>query len=502
MGGGAPVDDEMAPASESGGPDLPAPAFIEPASGMLTLSSTRHTDVVLQVTDIDPARTKLLVDGVSLGDLDDRDAFGTLTLEALTLRLRGAMVPGSHRLLLQTTTSDALLSSAEIAIQIADGDAPRVEADPGEPQLAARKIAGFSRDTLLALDDSTPDDPRLTVVRMGAQDWDFAGAVTIRVPGYDRGDFERGLAIAADVTDARLRVAWRQGAPGRSIALIDVPWDAASLDTPASIGIETTADVTGPVEYAELSQPVIVGDTLLVEMLAATDVELPHAGDRAVLRTRFTEDGLGPVTRIGFGTLVDLDQLGPAIDLANAEVGGAPLFSMRMDQRRPVVVEVDPDGPLHIRPARDDAEARTFVFTNTPLQTVVGGFGSRTVAAAAVQADGRMRIGRSSDLVGGEAEELTLTGNDLPSIDGLTGDPVASTIGGAAIVLLPFGPGTEVHAIFATDAEASVVRLVDLYCSSLAVPAEPPGGQEAPLPVGCQLGADVYGAHVTLVPLE
>lgn len=493
----------MPVASESGGPDLPAPAFIEPASGMLTLGSTRHTDVVLQVADIDPARTKLLVDGVSLGDLDGRDAFGTLTLDELTLRLRGAMVPGSHRLVLQTTTTDALLSSAEIAIQIADSDAPRVEADPGEPQLAAREIAGFSRDTLLALDDSTPDDPRLTVVRMGAEDWDFAGAVTIRVPGYDRGDFERGLAIAADVSEERLRVAWRQGAPGRSIAFIDAPWDGADLDTAARIGIEPTPEITGPVEYVELSRPVIVGDTLLVEMLAAVDVELPHPGDRAVLRARFSEDGgLGPVTRVGFGTLVDLDQLGPAIDLAHAEVGGAPLLSMRMDQRRPVVVEVDPDGPLRIRPARDDVEARTFVFTNTPLQTVVGGFGSRTVAAAAIQADGRMRIGRSSDLVGGEAEELTLTGNELPSIDGLTGDPVASTLGGAAIVLLPYGPGTEVHAIFATDAEASVVPLVDLYCSSLAVPAGPPGGQEAPLPVGCQLGADVYDAHVTLVPLE
>ena len=67
------------------------------------------------------------------------------------------------------------------------------------------------------------------------------------------------------------------------------------------------------------------------------------------------------------------------------------------------------------------------------------------------------------------------------------------------MVLLPYGPATEVHAIFATDADASVVRLVDLYCCSLAVPAASPGGAEAPLPLACQLGGEVLDARITLL---
>ena len=154
--GGDDGTDDDPPLSATGGQDVAAPTFIEPASGMLTLSSTRHTDVVLQVADIDPARTKLLVDGVSFGELDADDPFGTLSLDAFTLRLRGAMVPGSHRLLLQTTTSEALLASEEIVIEVAAADSPRVEAEPGQPQLDARVVAGFSRDVIVALDDRAP----------------------------------------------------------------------------------------------------------------------------------------------------------------------------------------------------------------------------------------------------------------------------------------------------------------------------------------------------------
>ncbi|MEM6996122.1 MAG: hypothetical protein AAF721_36785, partial [Myxococcota bacterium] len=332
-------------AVDSDGEDVVAPTFIDPASGMLAVDSTRETDVRLQVADIDRARTELLLDGAAVGDLRSNSVLGTLGDTELSLRLRGALVPASHRLVLQTATELQTISSEEVVLVVRPAAAPLIDAEVGDARIPGRVVTGFGAEILAALDDTDAAAPTLTVVRRAGETWDWSDAKRVALPGYVAGPTERGIAVGVQVTvDAqgepeRLRVAWRDGNPGRAVMLLDTPWASADESAIGLRALELTPGITGPVEYAEVQRPHIVGDRVFTEIIAATDVEMPRPGDRAVLvsRIRAAPAQPAPPQRLSVGgSVVDIDQLGPAFDLARNEVGGSPLLSARLDQRRAV----------------------------------------------------------------------------------------------------------------------------------------------------------------------
>lgn len=503
-----PEEQPMFVAGGTGDETIMTPAFLEPASGVLPVPSTRAQDIRLQVADIDVGATALLVDGQAFGQLGRGHPFGELGEDELVIHLRGALRPGPHRLELVTQTEASVLRSGEITIEINPADAPLLVASEGTAQLDARVVAGFGGPVLAALDDRDPADPRLTVVRLQPEGWDWADARTVSIEDYVGDARDNVLALSADVTHAfdgspdRLRVAWRQGNPGRTIALIDAAYDGADLDSFSSTAMTLSTELTGAVEYAEFYAPLLAGDVVLAPMLAATDTEVPRPGDLAVARARLS--GV-PATaqnpqRLSFGAAQDIDQLGIAIDLAHAEFIGSATVSARIQGRRSVVLEIgSDDGIATVRPSRTDDTIRTFANTTSALTSVAGAFGSRTVIAVAPGAGGRVGLLRADDLSGAEPEAFSLSEAELPPLEGLSGPVTITTLGGAAVALLPFGSAAPVQAIVLTGDAPEVTPLEGLQCTSIAAPAASLGGPDEAVPLACARDGQVFDATLTQI---
>lgn len=489
------------------------PVFVEPASGRLPIATTRHTDLVLGVADVQDA-TRLFIDGNPVLDLGPGSVFATLSPESLTLRLRGALLPGEHVLQMRTPDAEEELESAEVTLEVRPDPGPELEVTLGDEVVAgARVVAAFgdgATSCAAALDDSADDGvPRLVVAPLADGGWAWQEARTIRVPGYVREVEDIGLSVAAEILpDAqgrpeRLRVAWRVGQPGVRIDLIDAEWDDADLDTVGATAFEPTPDLTGPVEYAELGRPLLLGETLVAELLAATDVEDPRPGDLAILRAQLqgAPAVAGPGSQLSFGAQADLDQIGRAIDVAAAEAGVGRSFAARHDQRLPVLVEIDPDsGQPRLRGGAADQPERSFEFTRGPMVTVAGAFGERTSAGVTPDADGRFRILRQDDPSALPPTDFSLTSEDLAPLETIRGEVVVTLLDGAPVFLVPFGATSPVHAVVMSDEDVRIAVLDDLHCTSLAVPSVAPGGQGEPLPVACASGGGIVSA--TLTPFD
>ena len=487
----------------TGGETIEAPSFIDPASGTLAFDVTRTTDIVLQVAAVERGRTDLVIDGVKQGDLGPTATFGTLTESELRVRLRGAMVPGTHRMTLQTRLDEELLISEEIEVVVRPTAPVDLVATLDGPEFPTRMVTGSGDNLIAALDDSGTDAPRLTVVRGLAEDaeWDWTDARTVSLPGYAVGHAELGMAVSVALVgssdDDRLRVAWRVGS-GSAVHLLDTRWDDAAPDTPDFEVLGLTAEVTGPVEYAAFGRPLLLGDVLLGELFAATDVESPRPGDHAVIRVPLssTPGVVGTAQRVSFGQRQDIDRLGPAMDVLRRS-GDAHVFSARLDQRRPVVVAVDPDdGLLSLRSARGESDADTFVESTTPLLTATGAFGSRLVSATDSSA---VRLLRAWDLSGQDHEAFGLTSADLPDPSALTGDPALTILGGAPTLLLPYGSAEPLHAIMLTDDVPTITSIPALHCSSVAAPGAPADPGATTIPLACALDGQLLRASLEVV---
>jgi len=485
-------DDPPPPGSSDDGSgsdegDPPArPTFAEPASGRLSLQNTRTTDLALTVSGVTPGVTELVVDGQSLGSLPEGAVLGRLEADELRLRVRGSMRSALHRMVLRSAGIGGLETSEEIIVEIVGGlESVSITADVTPTELPGSRlvVGGQGDDAVLVVYEPAPEGPRLHLLPWAPGGWDVDGRRTVAAPGlsveadrvalpatalrYDRSDDDPG----------RVRVAWRVGPTGSRIDLLDVPWDEAEPAVPPSTSLSADDARAGqPAEWAELGRPWLMGDQLVAELYAPTDVEAPRPGDRAVVYGRVHDQGAGidAPQRISVrGERVDLDLLGPAVDPIAIEYGGPPVISVRADHNQPLVLQLDPSAGLQARPTVLDGRDRSFSFVDVPLATITGAFGSRTVGGLIKRTGGRMRVAFIDDLGDGGVVEQSLSSDHLPELDGVRGELAVGSLMGISVFLLPYGPASPLHVVYGVGSSARVESLDDLHCDSAALAAAP-----------------------------
>lgn len=478
--------------STGGDEPVPSPAFSEPVSGKLSLLATRTTDVVLKVTGVVPGRTELVIDGQGLGPLGPEALAGRLTPDILTLHVRGALVAGRHALLMRIVGPEGVAESKTIDVEI-ERDLSVVPAlEPMIPtELGARRLLAVGRgdDALLVvLDDGTGPEPVLHLLPHGADGWDLEGRRTVAVPGLALDPAARVLPAAAlrlhrtDDDPGRVRVAWRVGAPGERIDVLEVAWDDATAEVAPLASLALHDALAGhAAEWAELGRPWLLADVLLAELVAPVDAEAPRPGDRALVWTRLRPDPATPTglvldapQRAAVRTeRVDLDRLGPALDRVSDDLHGPPTVTIRADQHQPLVLEHDPAGGVRVRPTVVDGRDRSFSHADLPLATVVGAFGARTVAGVTARASGRMRVTTIDDLGDGGVDEASLGTDDLPALEQVTAELAVSVVGGLPVFLVPFGAQAPVHAVYSTGSVVRIEVLEGLDCDAVALAPRP-----------------------------
>ncbi|MCA9651695.1 MAG: hypothetical protein KC501_17405 [Myxococcales bacterium] len=487
--------------SEDGGP--PLPSFSEPASGRLSLASTRSDDVSLEVLGISLGETELLLDGIPMGTLGEGSIVGRLDTSALVLFLHGSMIPGTHRMTLRTAAPSGTKDSEIVVVDISTDASlvPTATLDDA-PALAGTRVHAFGHDeggVLMVIEPAEPA-PRLHLLPRGPTGWDPAERRSVSTPGLELGPGLDALPIAAlrhhvaGDDPGRVRVAWRVGRPGTRIDLLDLPWDEASPEPAPSASLTVSDALAGrPAEWAELQRPWLVGDRLIAELLAPIDVEAARPGDRAVVHARIADDGtaIDPPQRLMVGSdLVDLDDLGPAIDLVASDRGAPAPFTLRVAQREPVVLDLDPSrGLLQVRASViDGADVEPFA-SELPLVTVTGAFGSRTVAE--LRAGGEeptLQVGFFDDL-SGAVDRRILDPEALPDLASASGGLAPGSIDGLTVFLVPLGAELPVHAVYAKGDDVGVAVLDELHCESVALGT---AGGRGTLPLACARDGQVW----------
>lgn len=492
------------------GEGLVPPSFGEP-SEILMLLTTRTDDVVIGVGGVEPGRTDLVIDGHSFGPLQGASE-GRFEDGSLVLHVRGAMVEGVHRMLLRTSDATGVVESEPVEVRlVAEGDAALVTSPPAASGLAGTRVLalGEGPDAVLVVLELHALGPRLHLVPRGETGWDVEGARTVAAPGLSLAADERVLPVAAlrhgsvDGDAGRVRVAYRAGAPGTRIELIDVAWDAAAPEVAPQVSLTVAAALAGrPAEWSELGRPWLMADLLIAELWAPLDVESPRPGDRSLVWSRVHDDGpaLDDPQPVRVRTeLVDLDLLGPALDRVATEAGAPPIVGIRVDHHQPLVLEHDPTGGLRPRPTALDGTDRTFSFSDLPLATVAGAFGSRTVAGLTTSSSGRMRVAAIDDLGDTGLTSTSLGDDDLPPFDQVTGELAPGSLAGLSVFLVPYGPQLPVHAVHTAGDAVRITPLPELHCDAVALAPTPDGPNE--LPLACALDGEVWIATLTAMPL-
>jgi hypothetical protein len=497
--------------SSTTGGGLPLPAFGEPASGRLVVPATRTDDLVLNVQGIVPGLTELVLDERDVGPLDERASVGRLDAESLVLRVRGSMVEGMHHMRLRNADFSETLESELVEVAITAELELEPVAGPLTPSgLAGGRLVAFGEgsDAVLVVLQPEDPEPRLLLVPRGESGWDVAGARTVAAAGLELLPDERVLPAAAlrrgrgDGEAGRVRVAFRVGAPGERIDVLDVAWDEAAPELAPQASLDVgTALGDRQAEWAELGRPWLVAYLLLAELWAPVDVEAPRPGDRALVWSRVQDPtpGLDAPQRVSVhADLVDLDRLGPALDIAASEVGAPAILTVRADQHQPLVLEHDPTGGVRLRQTVQDGTDRTFAFVDLPLASVIGAFGSRTVAGLTATASGRMRVALIDDIGAVGLRDTSLGDDELPAFDQVTGEIAPGSVAGATVFLVPYGPELPVQAVHTEGGPVRVTPLPELSCDAVALAPSPDGSGE--LPLACTRDGELWLSSLGAVP--
>jgi hypothetical protein len=198
--------------------------------------------------------------------------------------------------------------------------------------------------------------------------------------------------------------------------------------------------------------------------------------------------------------LVDLDRLGPALDRIAAEAGTPTLVTIRADQHQPLVLEHDPTGGLRVRSTVLDGTERSFSFVDLPLATVVGAFGSRTIAGLTTTSSGRMRVALVDDIGDEGLHETSLGDEDLPPFDEVTGELALGSVAGITVFLVPYGPELPVHVVHTAGSRVDVTPLPELRCDAVALAPTPDADGE--LPLACTLDGELFTGTLGAMPVE
>jgi hypothetical protein len=487
--------------SETGedGPNevYPTPVLVDPASGKIELEHDEIGERPLRVSNFVPGRTQVRIDGKSVGTLLSPSPIGYFDNEVLILFWEGALVRGNHKVQLATPGTTGAQTSTPIDIIINTGKIPTVTQELGASPIGqADRIRGVgtgARGLLTAIVSTGPTDAELILYRTSGMGWDTQGARTVPLPGYVHDTKSEEAFVSATVLQSegepdRIRVAWRVGMPGSRLDARELTWG----DTDNQLGeVMTVLSATnlGAFEWTEIGAPAFVGHHLLASAKTIANTEQALPGDRSVFALRWPSDDEAPHLgqRLNFGQLLDLDVIGPAIDVAQ---GVDDQVSVRVDHQYPRLVSWASSAAL---PRLVSGELGSDVprMANEPLglATVLGVFGSRTVLG--VYSGGTVRgsvIDTSAQLAGRTANPNP---DKLPD-EAITGTVAATVARGTATFLIPYGDAAPVHAILVDGDHSHVRTLGELRCDQLAVPASVPLNLNVERAFACRRGQDLH----------
>ncbi len=477
------------------------PAILEPLDE-IHIPVTRFDDLVLPVSDVTLGLTRVLVDDKSVGPLSGRNIIGTLTADALTLRLTGAMVDGTHTVRLRTSGTEEPLDSREIVLRIVPDPPPTIVASIGdEVAMEADSVfaTGYDDDGLLVAIDLQASPPFAVVHRGLGIGWDLDAPVTFPLEDLDAGDAPRNAVHAhlhagePDPNDDRIRVVWRSGIEGDGLVVGDSPW---TVPHPMPRRILDVSDIPGAVEYARLGRPLVLGNDLIVEALLATDVERPRPGDRTLVTIRIagTPIEASPPRLLRVVGTSDVDALAPTIDVVGRLGGGPHTFAARVDDMRPVLFTVDPgSGELGANVMFANDNVSVLPDLAMPMVTVLGAFGSRQVFGPlrGGNAGARVLLWHIDDGMAGSGFDASPRAAQLEGIGDPTGDAVGTIVHGAPIYLVPMGSDAPAWAFVSTGPEPFAGPVEGLRCDEIAAPVAMVGVRGDRIRVACRRGRDV-----------
>lgn len=485
-GGGTGGDTDSDDTTTGSTGEIPDPTFLNPAVGEFVVLSTQHVPRELVVGNITPGNTKLLVDGQSVGTLGPGSALGELTDERLTLFLHGALTSGTHTLRLTSDASDGPRYSSELTmiVEAPEDKPPRLRADLAADALAAGDglvTAGSGPGSVLGVYTAGPE-PTLRLHLAGLDGWLPLPLVEVGLEGHVLDNMSLGPSIGLHLAPsegdvvAALTVAYRRGLPGDAVVTRDVTVAPELAVRPPQIAIDRDDPLFATAEYAALGRPFLLGRAVIAEFTAAADSELPHPGDRGLALVRRRTDGSwAPPVRVATSAPLDLDGVGPVLDLAApAQVTG---LSVRVARRLAGVLTLTDAGAAQISFALDDITLPAA--DPCVLTTIASSFGSRTVAVAARDGLRLAFLGTSGDPLS-EVPDLPVELPDVPA----TAAPAAAVILGFSTFLVPYGDAAPVHVVRGDGAQMYVEPLnvpEPMHCRAVALlPAADPA-----LPFAC-----------------
>jgi hypothetical protein len=498
------IDDDDGETDTDGTPDYPAPVIAE-AQDEIRIPVTRADDLVFGVADVTLGVTRLVLDGLSVGALDNDDRIGTLTADALTLRLTGAMVESTHTIRLRTLAGTEPIESRELAIRIVPTPTASPTASVGDEVVMSTDAiftAGYDGDGLLVAVDLEATPPVAAVYRGTGTGWNLDAPVGFPLDGLHIDETPRSSVhahLGAVAGEERVRVVWRAGIEADTIVVADSPWVEPR---PMPREILEVAQIAGSAEYARLGRPLLLGDEVVVEALIASDVEDPRPGDFTLVTVRIAGSPLeaGEPRLATLEGRVDIDQLAPTIDILE-RIGGPHTFAARVGGMRPVVFTVDREtGELASRFSFANDEVSPLADLALPMVTVLSAFDSRQIFAPLHGgAEGaRVLLRHFDDGESNGAIDASPTAEQLAGIGDPTAEAVATLVRGAPIYLVPMGVDAPAYAFVSTGRSPLVVPIEGLRCDEIAVPVTMEANRSGTTSLACRRGRDVSLGTLTL----
>lgn len=468
------------------------PVFVDPASGVLTLDHSERDDIALRVTAYVPGRTQLEIDGQSVGTLVQPSPIGQFIDETLRMPIEGAMIRGSHTLRLVTPGTVRPQISAPVEVKIVPSPTPTLAYELGNDVIGEGEHVNATRTLdqgLLSIVDVTgPGQATLHMLRANKANWIPGDIRSLELPGYlDFPEDRQAAASAAFIDEDRIRVAWRVGKPGARIQAVELRWGAEDN----VVGeVLTAIEGTGlpGYEWSSVGRPLVVGNHVIAHAYTAADTEKSLPGDRALLLARWPlgADTPNDAQRLNFGQSMDLDTVGPAIDLLRHDDDRALL---RLDRRLPAFVEWESTG---ITPVQIDAALgnNSVKLIGEPFSVagITGAFGSRTLAAAYPSGTVRVQL---IDAIGDKRSRAANPPTAQLPEDGPTGPLAVTAAEGSAVFLLPYGIAHAVRALVVDGDATEVQTLEGLFCDEIAVPASAEGNDSGSMSFACVQDGEV-----------
>lgn len=471
-GPGASGDDAEGGESTAGPIDLPTPDFLEPASGELTIPTTRALDIRFDI-NADPGVTRLVVDGDSVGTLTVPSRVGVIGDGVLQLFIRGAMVAGVHSLALRTPDSVETESSEAVTLFIESVSEPQLRWEAGTTldhgdALVLGPGAGEAAALGLVIDDGDVAHVRVWAP-LGAG-WDTAHSRTVGLPGYVPGGTAAGIAIARrlDGGAQRLRVAWRVGSPGTAIDRVEVDWAGDDDGAPVRAFVPDPTWL-GAREWTTIDAPLLAGELVLARITALVDAEGAHPGDHTLARLPWSAADTVLPQLVALGP-VDVEGVAPVFDTLPAPM--IPI-GLRLEQTRPAILEIDPvSSAVNLQTSDAMTDDPRWAEVDGPLVTVLGAFRSRFVAG--LRRGGTAVLVAAIDDGGGDGGWVRWI--ELPDDAVASGPIAAAVIDGSVALLVPRGAADTI-AITISSETPTVAALGGAACDALV--AGPPGVDDA-----------------------